>query len=99
MAEGPIGVVARLTAQVGKTRALRDLLEVSRRTARSFAGCRSWVLMINRGNPREFVIFSEWDHITAYQERMRDASWVDFTGRLPDLTEGELAFDLYDVIN
>jgi quinol monooxygenase YgiN len=99
MADGPIGVVARLTAQVGKARALRDLLEVSRRTARSFAGCRSWVLLVNRGNPREFVIFSEWDNITAYQGRMSDASWVDLTGRLPDLTEGEMGFDLYDVIN
>src|SRR5262245_9473072 len=98
MADGPIGVVARLTAQVGKARELRDLLEATRRTARSFTGCRSWVLLVNRGNPREIVVVSEWDNITAYQARMSDASWVEFTGRLPDLTEGELGFDLYDVI-
>ena len=99
MAENPIGIVARLTAQVGKARALRDLLEASRRTARAFAGCRSWVLLINRGNPREFVVFSEWDSMTAYEARMQDASWVEFTGSLPDLAEGELGFDLYDVIS
>ena len=99
MADTPIGVVARLTAQVGKAKALRDLLEVSRRTARSFAGCRSWVFLVNRGNPREFVVFSEWDNVAAYEARMRDASWVELTGRLPDLAEGELGFDLYDVIS
>ena len=98
MADTPIGVVARFTAQVDKARALRDLLDVSRRTARTFAGCRSWVLLINRGNPREFVVFSEWDNLNAYEARMRDASWVELTGRLPDLTDGELGFDLYDVI-
>jgi quinol monooxygenase YgiN len=98
MADTPIGIVARLTSQVGKARALRDLLEASRRTAHTFAGCRSWVLLINRGNPREFVVFSEWDNLAAYEARMRDASWVELTGRLPDLAEGELGFDLYDVI-
>ncbi|HTR21596.1 MAG TPA: antibiotic biosynthesis monooxygenase family protein [Gemmatimonadales bacterium] len=98
MADTPIGIVARLTSQVGKARALRDLLEASRRTARTFVGCRSWVLLINRGNPRECVIFSEWDNLTAYEARMRDASWIELTGRLPDLVEGELGFDLYDVI-
>ena len=99
MADTPIGVVARLTAQVGKARALRDVLEATRRTASSFSGCRSWVLLINRGNPREFVVVSEWDNLGAYEARMRDASWVELTGLLPDLAEGEMGFELYDVIS
>ena len=98
MADGPVGVVARVTAQIGKTRALRDLLEVSRSTARAFPGCRSWLLLINRGNPREYVVVSEWDNAAAYEARMRDASWVELTGRLPDVVDGEIGFDLYDVI-
>ena len=99
MADTPIGVVARLTAQVGKAKALRDLLEATRRSARGFTGCRSWSLLINRGNPREFVVVSEWDNLAVYETRMRDASWVELTGLLPDLAEGEMGFELYDVIS
>jgi len=98
MADTPIGVVARLNSQAGKARALHDLLDVMRRTARTFAGCRSWVLLHSRQHPGEFVVFSEWDTLAAYETRMRDASWVELTARMPDLVEGELGFDLYDVI-
>jgi quinol monooxygenase YgiN len=98
MADNPIAVVGRFTAQVGKARALRDLLGAARQTARGFPACRSWILMINRGNPRQFAVLSEWDNVAAYEARMRDASWVELTGRLPDLVEGEIGFDLFDVI-
>src|SRR5262245_49042677 len=95
MADTPIAVLGRFTAQVGKARALRDLLGVAREGARAFPACRSWTLMINRGNPRQFAVLSEWDSVTAYEARMRDAGWVELTGRLPDLVEGEIGFDLY----
>ena len=72
---------------------------LTRRSARGFTGCRSWSLLINRGNPREFVVVSEWDNLTVYETRMRDASWVELTGLLPDLAEGEMGFELYDVIS
>lgn len=98
MSDTPIAVLGRFTAQIGKARALRDLLHGARETARGFPACRSWTLMINRGNPREFAVLSEWDNVAAYEARMRDATWVELTGRLPDLVEGEIGFDLYDEV-
>jgi quinol monooxygenase YgiN len=93
-----VRAVARLVAQPDKVDQLRNLLAGAGARSRAIPGCRGWTLLHGRANKREFITISEWESAAAYEERMRAPDWVAITGTLPDLVEGEIGFDLYEVI-
>lgn len=90
--------ISRLLASAGKHQELQTLLEQAGTAIRTLPGCVSWQLLVNSRNAAEFVVVAEWVSEEAYRARIGTPEWIETTGRLPDLTEGEIHHDLFRLI-
>ena len=83
MAEGPLGVVARIKAKSDKIREVSELLSALVGPTRKEPGCITYELLQNRNDQTDFTFVEEWasdsaldshsisDHIKALAPKLR----------------------------
>ena len=97
MSDTHIRVVARLTAQPGKTDDLRTLLRGLLAPTRGEEGCITYELLQNRQDPTDFTFVEEWlgeDHLEAH---LGSPHLQAARAKFPDLLASEQDIRRYSV--